>query len=270
MKLLESYSQFKEITTQYKEKGCRASNLFMLPDDIRAVIENRRMYYDETDNCLLLFVDEPGFYRCYYYCNAEASLKPYDLNDRDMVIEFPYNNEMNERQLKQVERIKELGFSLGRKSGEMILSPENIKELPLKTDEVGYAEESDGDQILYLLNDAFDPLYAYLPEKEQMLRMIDEKKVLVVRREGKVAGVLNSDVESNSAVIRHLAVDRRFRGCGTGPLLVRAFIKRYNGTVRAFRHWVDLDNAPAIRMYEKFGYSFSVRKADEYIKRRTV
>lgn len=61
---------------------------------------------------------------------------------------------------------------------------------------------------------------------------------------------------SNIGVISNLVVDERFRGRGLGAALLRAATERCRQRDVVELHvWTDFDNAPAIRLYRKFGFA---------------
>ena len=46
---------------------------------------------------------------------------------------------------------------------------------------------------------------------------------------------------------------------------MRTYHSLYVGRAASFRHWVDINNVPAVNMYLGLGYTFSLRRANEYI-----
>ena len=262
MKQLDSYEEYTALIKANKELGNKTSNAFLLPDKLKAMISAGVLSYEQLDGVLLLLEDCKAFYRVYYYLNPDKELDPVSL-DKDAVIEFPFNKELNDKQKTQIEKITQLGFELGRESAEMVLTEQNDSDAQME-----YALAEDADEILAILNDAFDPLYAFLPSKEELITSINDQKVLAVHKDGHVLAVLNSDVERNSAIIRHLAVLPSARGMGLGASLVKSFLVKYNGSVKDYRHWVDVHNASALRLYEKSGYQFGIKRANEYIRRK--
>ena len=127
------------------------------------------------------------------------------------------------------------------------------------------AGPEDADRIVALLNRCFDPLYAFLPAEAELCKLIDKGCVWVVREDTAVAAALVCEFDKGVASIRQVAVEASRRGNGLGAALIRAYHDRYRNEARRFQHWVDLHNEPAVRMYQKYGYTFTVRKAYEYL-----
>lgn len=267
MKRINTYQEFKDLALLAKSRNQKASNLFLLPNKIEEKISKNSLYYEQLDDCLLLFDDNLDFYRCYFYLNIDKQMQPFECA-KDAVIEFPFNNELRGNQQMQIRRINEMGFELKRESSEMLLlkSDAHFDESLLATE---FAKADDVEAIYNILSDSFNPLFAFLPKKDELLDLIEKKRIFVIRHNG-IQGVLNSDVEKNIAYIRQLAISSKSRGLGYGRLLVNAFIKEYYHEVEKYCHWVDIDNTNAISLYKKFGYNFGIKKANEYVLRRKL
>ena len=74
-----------------------------------------------------------------------------------------------------------------------------------------------------------------------------------------------SDFDKRNASIKQLTVKKTERRRGFGKALINSYHQQYWSDLTVFKHWVDLNNAPAINMYQAFGYQFHLRKANEYI-----
>ena len=174
---------------------------------------------------------------------------------------------MNEKQLLQEQKVVKLGFRLGRKSSMMTAASDQIilSDNELTKERVQYADHADEKQIMELLVVNFNPLYAFLPGKEELSRLIKEKSVFLIRDKNELQAVLISELGKSVATIRQVCVAEKERGKGLGKALVDAYHRHYNNRAISFQHWVDIDNVSAINMYQRVGYRFSLRKANEYI-----
>ena len=260
---IDTYKQHLDLIDDIKSKGCKASNLYMFSDDIEKLIKLNKWKYLSLDNGLLFLDDNDSFYRCYYFLNVDEKYD-YINFDKDVVIEFPFNNELRDRQLKQIDKLYELGFILGRQSSEMFLKKEDINKININCN-VEYADIDDIDQISNILINNFNPLYSFLPNKEELINSIKINNVYVVKEFDKVVGILCCDFDNNKAYIRQVAIDKQYRNKGYGLSLIGYFIN--DKQANEYLHWVDINNDKAISIYRKFGYNFSIKKANEYIWR---
>ena len=262
---LESYEQYKQAVAAARAGGLRSSNCFFLPAAVKEKIEAGKLSLLEADRALFLLKDGGGFYRCCYWLPEGETPAPLKL-DRQAVIEFPYSGELNERQLVQVGQIRALGFRLGRESALMTAAADGIRDRPVKSGlAVSEAVPSDRDRVTELLNGCFDPRYAFLPGPEELEADILAGRVQTLRQDGRIAAVLVSGWEKQTATLRLLAVDPACRRMGLGAALADAYHRKYRGQANAYQHWVDIRNEPAVALYRSFGYTFSLRRANEYI-----
>ena len=260
---LSSLEQYKALVAKAKNTGYTLSNCYFLAPEIQKKIDADSLYGLPLSQGLLLLEDCGSFYRCYYYL-GDSTPEPVKL-DKDAVIEFPFNAALNEKQQRQIELIGQLGFRLGRESALMRVASDKIKrELPAD-ERCQLAIQSDAEEIMRLLYGEFNPLYAFLPTEAELAREIEEKHVFVVRDQSQPVGVLVSSFSKKTATTNLLAINPNYRGNGLGGQLLDFYHKYYRADAAAFQHWVDLENEPAIRMYQKFGYEFTSRKANEYI-----
>lgn len=260
-----THEQYKETIAQAKLDGYSLSNNFFLPAAIREKIAEASLSFHSIENGLLLLDDCGDFYRCYYYLSRQASPGMPRL-DKPAVIELPFNGNLNDNQLLQISRIETMGFRLGRESAMMSRPADDSACCSGGNYGIcAYAMAQDAPQILHLLYLCFDPLYAFLPTLEQLLCSIAEGRVIVIRCGDKIAAALVSSFEKGIASIRQVAVNPEFRGKGYGKEILCAYHKKYLGEAASFQHWVDINNTPAVNMYQSAGYGFSHRKANEYI-----
>jgi ribosomal protein S18 acetylase RimI-like enzyme len=65
-------------------------------------------------------------------------------------------------------------------------------------------------------------------------------------------GLLHYTRTKNGTELRHLAVEKDHQGRGIAAELVRHYLSITNGSSTV---WVRVDNAPAVSVYKKFGYT---------------
>ena len=267
MDRIVSLEHFNNLVSSAKGNGCKLSNCFFLPAVIERLIVNETLYYQNLASGLLILDDNQSFYRCYYYLSGNDQPERLALN-KSAVMEFPFNGELKEVQMQQIKLIEAMGFRLGRESGLMVASANQLTDAHLDSSGHGDCrapEEEDSGPILDMLNEAFNPLYAFLPSEAELTNAIREKRVIAIYDGERIVAALISSVEKKAATINQIVVDPDYRRCGLGRRLMAAYHDQYRHKVASFRHWVDLNNKAAVNMYLGLGYSIGLRKANEYI-----
>lgn len=260
---IETFEQFKEYAQKGKSFSQSVTNCYLLPVSIKEMISLEKLYVTEQKDMVLFLEKETSFFRVYYYLSLSSNYKEISLG-APAVVEFVFLHELSEKQNKEVGLLKQLGFSLGRESGRMVLSTDNL-HFSQTVSEVTPAKAKDADAVLNLLVKNFNPLYAFIPSRDELLDAIHLENVLVVCRDDLPVGVLFSESCKKTAVIRQLTVSKEYRSHGFAKQLIEAYHQKYAKSVNIFTHWVDISNLPAIKLYQLFGYSFDGRKANEYV-----
>ena len=265
MESIVTFEQYKKLTSEARSLGYRNSNCYFLPVTVKEKIARKTLYFEWLNHGLLICDDCGSFYRCYYYLHEEARPKPLSLL-KDAVIELPFNTELSRAQIAQIRQIEMLGFSLGRESGMMVA---DAGQLCAEGDSsiVHDATQEDAEPVLSLITRSFNPLYAFLPDEDEIQAAIEEGRILVIHDgSNAVLAALHSGFNKGVATINQVAVAPQARGHGYGKLIVQAYHRKYAAQASRFQHWVDLHNEAAVAMYQQFGYRFSARRANEYIK----
>ncbi len=263
MEQIKSFEQYRELAAEARRLPNLCTNWYFLPEAVREKIERGILYLEKVSGGILLLEKEPEFLRCYFFLNSAAPSERIKL-PAPGVAELVYQNKMTPAQETQAALLKGMGFSLGRESGRLSCPESEALEEECGSVKVA-SSESDIPAICRLIRSTFDPRYAFISDEKQTALDLHAGNIFQIREGETLAGVLYSECAKGVASIRQLAVDESCRGRGLGRQLISFYHKQYRGKVRTFAHWVDLNNAPAIRLYRKMGYSPDGRHADEYI-----
>lgn len=263
MEQIRSFEQYREIVSEGKKMPEVCSNCYFLPAAVRDKIDRGMLFTERMREGILILEREQTFFRCYYYLSLGASHERVSL-PMPAVVELVFQNALTEIQDAQVRCLKEMGFSLGRESARL-----SVASCDAVSEEDGAAEiagESDADAVFALIEDNFDPLYAFIGTKDAFLETIRNGYVFVIRLSGVPVAALHANMLNGVASIRHLVVSKTCRGRGYGRQLISFYHRTLRDRARTFSHWVDKNNAAVIRLYTTLGYSFDGRYANEYIK----
>lgn len=263
---MNKFTDFEEYKLWVKDAKSVAgvmSNCFLMPGKVKEFIEKGCLYGMDVSNGRLLLEKADGFYRCYYFLSPELPITKASV-DAPVVIEFVYNETLNEAQQQQIKLLYKMGFTLGRESSRMTLAAAEILPEGISP-EVRLAEAKDVSDIKALFSAHFNPLYSFIPDDKEWEKALLEGTVFCVYEGDILQGALFSEINKNVAELRLLCVNPDFRGKGVGKMLVSFFHQRYRENVVQFAHWVDVNNEGAVNLYKKAGYIFDRRKANEYI-----
>ncbi|MCI8589866.1 MAG: GNAT family N-acetyltransferase [Clostridiales bacterium] len=265
---IESTDQFKEWVGQAKENGFSISNCYYTANKLSELIGQQKLAALKTSFSLLFLEKEDGFYRCSYYLSPEHPVEKINL-DQPCVIEYIYKNKLSSKNQTELALIGQMGFVLGRKSGRMVLSTADMMHAPADLSMVEYAHPGDEAALFDLFRTAFDPLYAYFPEKEELTQAIAvrDNPVFCVYEGERLCAALYSQWQNRTASIRMLAVAPFAQGKGYGSALLSRYHKEWAGAAVRFMHWVDSENEAAVQLYKKYGYRFDGCYAYEYVLR---
>jgi ribosomal protein S18 acetylase RimI-like enzyme len=119
--------------------------------------------------------------------------------------------------------------------------------------EVEFANVSDAQEIVDLLESAFDRFGEQLPLLYEIQAAVCARQVLVARHQGKIAGLLFFETQGLSSTLRFWAVANVYRTLKVGSALMRQYFAT-QGAVKRFVLWVAADNVDAVQKYSHYGY----------------
>lgn len=135
---------------------------------------------------------EESFFRLYYYIQDVEAVHPLTAS-LPIEAEFLYRNELMEKQQKETVLIQKMKFSLRRESGRMTQKASKIQAYPNYLDNaemyIDFASIEDKEIIDTILKNAFHPMFSFLPNDQQLTQQIAENHILVLRLDGKIAGL---------------------------------------------------------------------------------
>lgn len=118
-----------------------------------------------------------------------------------------------------------------------------------------YAKESDLQDIYEMLIDNFDLMADHIPDKEELLRFIQNHNITCVYLKDKIAGVLIYEDQGVKSYIRALCVKNEFQNSAVGySLMARYFNSYIDSNVRLFYLWVDSANTSVMKLHDYFGF----------------
>lgn len=254
MKLAHKPEDISALLQRVKEKGgSLTTNLFIDAEKLDDWINNGLLYFNETEYGALFLRKDWSFYHLYYYTNSLADLqilvnnhlpqkklvldiigKSKNLNDLENL--FVKANFKKHTQLERYTRINQ-----------------SDSTFYFLSDEVSLAEKEDADAIARMFEENFDKFSEQVPQLNEVKKLIDEKKILIVKENDNIKGFLVRTFNGQSSILNNFLVDKRFRGEKIGSKLLKYYISE-SKAVKRMMLWVVFDNETAINVYQHHGY----------------
>lgn len=248
MRRITDTDELSRMVMRHFKRGVITNN-FLTPADYRAEIAEGRMFGEDDGENLLLFLEREECYKMFFYLlNAE---KAFPHQDKKIVTELPPSlYDLAERG----------GFT---RIAERVL----LKTESRQTAASGIAEHTDAEdteKVYDILKSSFDPLTGNLPTVTQIKTECGAGEILVIKQDGECAAILRGESAKNTAKIKHLAVDEKYRGRGFADELLKDFLAENQG--KKCSVWTGVENEKALNLYKKFGFSEEKDRTAIYVK----
>ena len=262
---IESLVEYYDLVEQYNRKG-RLTNDYLQNDAVSLINNGRLFSVCGNDNAALL-VQKDGFWRLYYYINEieEALCLPAG----EFVSEILFRSSQGEP-VQQIQYLERCGFKrnlrrdlLYAKYSDFILPsvlPEVQIEIAQSMEDVKWAAE--------LFNSSFDKWSGDYISSSDYLVMFEEGSLLLAKdTNGNRLGAFESGIDKGVNWLKHFAVTELARGKGVGKALLDAVIEKGHVDDNSrYMLWVQHQNASALRLYERIGFSYIGKSTISMIK----
>ena len=92
------YGELAQIVNSNKHKE---SNYYFMKDKIIDLINKERLSVDSFEGNTFIYEDCGSFYRMYFFIDKDIDLLKINVEDKDVVVELPFNRVLNEHQILQ-------------------------------------------------------------------------------------------------------------------------------------------------------------------------
>lgn len=244
----------------YKRKGT-ISNCFLLPDGLANLAEQGQLSYCKDEENLYLFVQQPKCLRLYYFINNLTKVPLLEVS-QPLATELLFRGAVPDGEENFLLRV---GFKRNVVRDQYLMKFTEDIQWP---SDVTIAEDlEEVKAAANLFNGAFDPYSGdYIPETDYS-RLLEDKSILVVKDGDKVVGAIHCEEASKQFWIRHVCVAPDQQGKGFGNKLVSAYLACGHGKgLQRFALWVQRQNTPAVKLYEKYGFKFTNKSSLSLIR----
>lgn len=244
MEKIPDGKQWAEEIAQYISRGMR-TNFYASAEKFLPEIE--KISKLEFDGGCYFFHEKENQVDFYFFLEKEA--KPVEIPEMDMPVIFEQVAlAKNPPDLGEWEAV---GFEKYLQRKRLFLS---AKKTEAEQRTVCFARMEEAEEILGMMEEAFEPYTSALPDLETLKKDLTENRVIAFREGEKLLGFLRFGREKKVSVLWQIVVSPEGRGKGIGNSLVRDWISLEREEVAKFQLWVREDNPPALRMYEALGF----------------
>ena len=268
MELIKSYERYVEIVREFK-KYCNTyvSNLFLLPQEIKSIINDGRLYFVRLEGVLLLLIDEGYYLHLYYYWDLRKDIH-FPQTKKNILIEQIYNENGIIEQAETVRnKCLNAGAKYKKKSYQIeateeqrnnLLEKEYVKsksELQKQGLILTHAKTDDLNSIFALWRkylDVYDFRYMSSGTIETTLK---NQNILVIQNSAnEILASECVELSGRRSLGYHLVVDHEARGKGLGKALMMEWYNIANqNQVKICNVWVAENNKVSMSCHLKAG-----------------
>lgn len=274
MQIIENIDQINNELVKFQGKKYK-SNCYLLQNDLENLITDRRLQYIAQNGIFFLFEQNLNFdfQKMYFFLLDEPDRFNFEIeNTKPIVLEIPFRTQ--KYPIEEIESLRKFGFSehiqrdlMGGDSQNSLIKFDNI---PLENVTVRIINELEfSAQIYQSIMDTFDLYTGDILTIQEIDNDILACNVIgAFDNENKLIGLLRFYIKNKTAWIGHIVVFPENVGRGIAKQLVNFYIRHAkNLSINNFNHWVVSNNAPAIGLYESFGFKKLNKSSISLIKK---
>lgn len=253
-------TKWAEEIAQQISRG-RKTNFYGAAADFFPLLAQGHLYREDFADGCYYFAEKEGQVDCYFFLEKDAAPAAFSAWEKPVVLEQVAT--VRRGISPAAEEWAAIGFQPYLQRKRLALSAKNIEG---EAREIHFAEENEAEQILQMMQEAFEPYTSALPSKEILLANLREKCVIAARQDGELLGFLRFGREKQVSVLWQIAVAPQGRGKGIGDALVRDWLALEKQSAAKFQLWVREDNPAALKLYAKRGFLADGRIAPVMLK----
>lgn len=279
MNLIKDYQEYQEILKGFRKKGVSyEKNFFLLPKEIRSLIEEARLYYLIENEILYLLVDEGHHYHLYYFWDLSRTPVLPEL-DKPGLIENIYNENAKQENNNLIrEMLLNAGAVFKKKSYQIEIESDGRKALldaeysdtqeKLKKYEMefAFAQKEDIPEVKVLWDNHLEAFDFNNFTETTIDKMLAEKQIIVIKDKlGKVVATECMDIFGNRSLSYHLVVAPEARGRSLGKAFMCEWLKRTEESgIATCNCWIAEDNTVSMNCHLKAGHKTG-KVSEQYI-----
>ncbi len=262
---IKSPEEYGSLVKNFRaRKGKALTNCFLMPDETATLINEGRLYAEETEGWLLLLCDRDDYYSLFYYTVEDSDAKEVGdilkaVKDKDVFADIVTRSGRGDTLTP--ERLIKEGVAENYKTYQrMQLNVKEIDFSAVKTDLAeGYImsrDYCDCEKLGDLWKEALDEKSTPLPKEKELKGLLSKGHLFTVL-DGKndLAAVVVLSVSGKQGLIQHLSVSPSHRRKGLAAALMnRCFLCAKEEELTVLRLWVDCQNLSAVALYDRLDF----------------
>jgi ribosomal protein S18 acetylase RimI-like enzyme len=256
MELVHDYNQVRELTVEIKSyKEGFMTNFFMNEPRCNLLINNELIYRTVFGKCAFILHKDHDFYHVYYQTTSESDLseglQQLGKQYRDMIFvaDIIGVNAI-------VRQVAELFTQAGFNAYSELLRMSRTKGLDspqVLNPDIEFASPAQVGNIRDILDTYFDKFSEQIPLSEEINQWIEDKKVLVLRENELIIGLVVFEITGLTSYLRYWFTHPAYRNRKIGSAMLRRFFYECRYTKRQ-QFWVIASNKNAIKRYRHYGF----------------
>ena len=248
MEKINNFDELNGLISKHLKKGVY-TNCFISKEEFEEEIKNETLFYHEYDGGLLLFRKMEDYIKMNFYINnPEIDL---DIKFEEVVVtEIVCKPEFDCSKI--IDLFKKNGMKLRLKRVRLLKEDSNIDTTSSNVEKV---KLKDYEKIVKLLRENFDKYIGCIPSEQKLKSDIESGNFYCYIENGEILGILHI---ANKTNIKHLAVDKEYRGRGIAKAILNTYLSDVGDGKKYV--WTGENNEAALSTYCSVGY-----KLDGYV-----
>lgn len=267
-----NFEHFISIEKEFKLKFSKIyTNSLFMPSELIKHIKKGKLFFEQTENLLQLFLDEGTYFRCYlYYNHNKFSLK---YHGKPCVYEVIYKKgKANDSQVMLKNLLLNAGCKPHLVNRRMTYNLNNyiLKDEQIKINDniikAAFADASHAKAIRDLWVNVLPPFNSDIPDVNDLVGEIKNSRIVSILIDGTLVASGKIKIVGRRASVWLISVDREYRRMRLGTLLLNKLINTaYNNGCLSVFLWVSENNYAAFESYKKYGFNEDVYISEEFI-----
>ncbi len=276
MKKILSLQEYQSLLNSNKQAhGAVDTNCFLMSSSFAPYVDAGRLYYEQYDQGVVVYIDEGDYYNLYYYLEKDAAF-PKIHQEKPILIEEIDSRGTREAYLQELEpRLQTAGFSLYR------VNEQFEKKLSAEDPEPAYRKMLDALQVQHLsitrcTDKAMAAEVIRLWESELELSDVPAAHRQFLEKGDTVYCIVNEKGQVVSTYwwaragrrayeARHIVTHPEYLRKGLGKTLMLAcFMDVKAQGVDTIITWISDQNTRSIALHEKMGFRKNGRHSRQY------